>query len=637
MIARRLFIVLVVAGVTGGLLTLLWHVLAPGGWTLAKLAMLVGALGTVPWTGLCLANGLLGFLVLLSMRPTTQEVTAPTPTPRIYRVNRRVDKLLRHPPFAAWRRWCWGQKPWVTQELTHPTAAGRSMDAASHVDLQRFVYSCSSPDPPPMAVVVTVRSEDLAPVLARLLCLLDALPLACPGWTVAAFVLSDTSDLSAVAAEQRALAALAEADRTRICYRRRADNAGFKAGNIMEFLDHHATGFETMLVLDADSSMTAAAVLRLARAMQADPRLGIVQHLTVGEPAASPFARLFQFGMRAGMRTWAAGQDWWQGDAGPYWGHNALVRIAPFRAHARLKPLPDGRHILSHDQMEAALLRGAGWGVRVLADEDGSFEAFPPALPEHLRRELRWLAGNLQYVHLLRLKGLQPMGRWQLVQAILLFASAPFCLLFLLGAAAAAATDHASAFPVGAALALTLAWSGALYAPKLLGYLEVLISRAKRARYGGAARFLAGMLAETLFTLTYDAIGPLSKTIAIVRLGFGARPGWGVQNRSARGVGWGEAIRLCWPHTLLGIAVFAAFASAGGRAVLWALPFAGGLLVAVPFAVFTADWRVGRWLRRHGIAAVPEEIAQQVTDAAPDLQYTSPAIAGEVAEHLRRG
>src|SRR5271163_1605959 len=136
MIARRLFIVLVVAGVTGGLLTLLWHVLAPGGWTLAKLAMLVGALGTVPWTGLCLANGLLGFLVLLSMRPTTQEVTAPTPTPRIYRVNRRVDKLLRHPPFAAWRRWCWGQKPWVTQELTHPTAAGRSMDAASHVDLQ---------------------------------------------------------------------------------------------------------------------------------------------------------------------------------------------------------------------------------------------------------------------------------------------------------------------------------------------------------------------------------------------------------------------------------------------------------------------------------------------------------------------
>ncbi len=552
-----------------GLGVLLWRVLAPGGWTVAKLAMAVGFIGTAPWTGLCLANGLVGFLVLVSAR-------APTPA------------------------------------------------------------AAASAPPPPMAVAVTVRSEDLAPVLTRLLRLLDELALACPGWPVAAFVLSDTSDPAAVAAEARALAALSEANRGRIRYRRRTDNAGFKAGNVMEFLDHHADEFELMLVLDADSAMSAAAVLRLARAMQADPRLGIVQHLTVGEPAASAFPRLFQFGMRAGMRTWAAGQDWWQRDAGPYWGHNALVRIAPFRAHARLPLLPDGRHILSHDQVEAALVRGAGWGVRVLAEEDGSFEVFPPALPEHLRRELRWLAGNLQYVHLLRLKGLRPMERWQLLQAILLFAGAPFCVLFLLGAAVAAATDWVSAFPAGAALALTLAWAGALYAPKLLGYLEVLISRAKRARYGGAARFLAGVLAETVFTLTYDAIGPLSKTIAIVRLGLGARPGWGVQNRYARGVGWGEALRLCWPYTLVGIAVFAMFACAGARAVFWALPFAGGLLWAVPFAVITADRRVGGWLRRHGIAAVPEEVVRDVADASR-RPYTSPALRGRGRRAGRSG
>ena len=125
------------------------------------------------------------------------------------------------------------------------------------------------------------------------------------------------------------------------------------------------------------------------------------------------------------MRTWATGQAWWQGDEGPYWGHNAVVRIAPFRAHCRLPALPGGRHILSHDQVEAAVLRGAGWGVRVLPDEDGSWEANPPALPEFLRRELRWLAGNMQYRHLLRLPDLRAMGRWQLVQAILLFVGAP--------------------------------------------------------------------------------------------------------------------------------------------------------------------------------------------------------------------
>ena len=163
---------------------------------------------------------------------------------------------------------------------------------------------------------------------------------------------------------------------------------------------------------------------------------------------------------------------------------------------------------------------------------------------------------------------------------------------------------------------LTLAWSGALYAPKLLGYLEVLVSRAKRARYGGAARFLAGVLTETVFTLIYDAIAPMSKTVAIVRLMLGARPGWAAQNRPDRGVGWVEAVRLCWPHTLLGITVFAAFACAGWRAVLWALPFAGGLLIAVPFAMITADQRLGCWLRRYGIAAVPEEIARDVEGAA---------------------
>lgn len=548
MVARRRLVGLTMLGVTAGLVALLGQVLAPAGWTFPKLAMLIGLLGTAPWTGLCLANGLIGFAVLLS--------------------------------------------------ASKPVALGVASD------------------PPPMAVAMAVRNENLAPALTRLCHLLDALTSGCPDWTVAAFVLSDTTDPQALATEDRALAALCDADRARIRYRRRADNTGFKAGNIMDFLDRGAAGFDLMLVLDADLSMSAAAVLRLARMMQADFGLGIVQHLTVGEPATSPFGRLFQYGMRAGMRTWAAGQNWWQGDEGPYWGHNAMIRIAPFRAHARLPLLPGGVHILSHDQVEAALLRGAGWGVRVLADEDGSFEVFPPALPEHLGRELRWLAGNLQYRNLLRLNGLRPMGRWQLLQAILLFSGAPFQVLFLCGAAAAAVTDHISPFPARAALLLTLAWSGALYVPKLLGYLEVLVSRAKRARYGGAARFLAGVLTETVFTLIYDAITPMSKTVAIVRLMLGARPGWAAQNRLDRGVGWVEAVRLCWPHTLLGITVFAAFACAGWRAVLWALPFAGGLLIAVPFAMITADQRLGCWLRRYGIAAVPEEIARDVEGAA---------------------
>ncbi|MDR3535433.1 MAG: glucans biosynthesis glucosyltransferase MdoH [Acetobacteraceae bacterium] len=459
---------------------------------------------------------------------------------------------------------------------------------------------------PPTAIAVTVRNEDLGAVLPPLQRLLLALDEA--GVAFAPWVLSDTTDPAIAAAEERAVAAFPLAGRLR--YRRRTENAGFKAGNIMEFLDRHAGNAEFLLVLDADSQMTAPAVLRLVRTLQAEPHLAIVQHLTVGLPATAAFPRLFQFGMRAGMRSWARATAWWQGDEACYWGHNAALRIAPFRAHARLAPLPDGSTILSHDQIEAAQLAGAGWGVRLLADEDGSFEANPPALPEFLHRELRWLAGNFQYWPLLQRPGLRPMGRWQLIQAMLLFGSTPFYVVFLLGAALAAATDSVSPFPWRPALALTLGWVGVLYAPKWLAYAALLLSRMERARYGGTKRVLAGMAAETLFTLLLDPVTILAKTLATTRMAFGARAGWAPQNRGARGVRWVEALRLLWPQTLFGVAVFAAFGSAGWLAMLWAAPLAGGLLTAMPFCVLTAHPRFGAWLQQRGVAAVPEEVTR---------------------------
>jgi len=337
MAARRTLLVLIALLVAGLLLHLLLRVLLPGGWTGAKLLMLAAFLGTAPWTGLCAANGLLGFLIRLGCRD--------------------------------------------------PVATVFPMPAATTAPL------------PATAIVLTVRNEALPPVLRRMQHLLAELEAAGAADAFTLFVLSDSD--AAFAAQELAAAAAVRAghpDLGRIRYRRRPNNAGFKAGNIMEFLDRHAAGFELMLALDADSRMSADAVLRLVRAIQADPALAIVQHLTVGTPAASGFARLFQFGMRAGMRSWATGQAWWQGDAGPYWGHNAVVRIAPFRAHARLPTLPGGASILSHDQVEAALLRGAGWAVRVLPLEDGSAETNPTCLPDFLTRELRWLRPELWLV-----------------------------------------------------------------------------------------------------------------------------------------------------------------------------------------------------------------------------------------------
>ena len=216
------------------------------------------------------------------------------------------------------------------------------------------------PVPPPVtvhgplprtAIALTVRNEDLSRVLLPLRRLLNGLDTAGFGAAFALFVLSDTTDHTAAEAEATAIAWFQanDPDPGRIHYRRRRENLGFKAGNVMDFLEHHAEGNELMLILDADSEMTPAAVLRLVTAMRDDPSLGIIQHLTVGMPASSAFPRLFQFGMRAGMRTWATALSWWQDDACVYWGHNAVIRIAPFRNHCKLPLLPNGEPILSHD------------------------------------------------------------------------------------------------------------------------------------------------------------------------------------------------------------------------------------------------------------------------------------------------
>jgi membrane glycosyltransferase len=547
MACRRGVVVVLVLLSTLGLGGLLLQVLAPGGWTIAKLTMFAAFLGTAPWTGLSFANGLIGFTILMTRRD------------------------------AGWAG------------FRVPLDGGRGL--------------------PRTAIVLTVRNEDMRGVLPPLRRLLHELDLFEVGTAFTVFILSDTEGGPAAFAERRAVAAFRANDRdpARIRYRRRARNVGFKAGNIMDFLDHQGAEFELMLPLDADSEMSAAAVLRLVRAMQADPALAIAQHLTVGSPASAAFPRLFQFGMRAGMRVWATGQAWWQGDEGAYWGHNAAVRIAPFRAHCRLPTLPDGRHILSHDQLEAAMLCGAGWRVRVLLDEDGSWEVNPPALPEFLRRELRWLEGNLQYRHLLRLPGLRPMGRWQLLQAILLFAGAPLYLLFLLAAAVAAGTDATSPFPIAPAVGLTVAWLGAVHAPKLLGYAEVALSPAMREQYGGLARFAVGAAAEVVFALLLDAVSAVAKTGAMLRLARESRPNWLPQNRNDRGVSWGEAVRLYWPQTLLGALALSGFVPAGWIATLWASGLAAGLLLAIPLGVLTADPRTGRWLRERQIAAIPEE------------------------------
>jgi membrane glycosyltransferase len=312
--------------------------------------------------------------------------------------------------------------------------------------------------------------------------------------------------------------------------------------------------------------------------------------------------------MRAGMRSWAMGQDWWQGDEGPYWGHNAIIRIAPFREHARLEPLPDGSRILSHDMVESVRLQAAGWKVRCLPLEEGSLESNPPALPEYLVRDQRWGAGNMQYWQLLKLPCLTPMGQWQLWQAILLFLACPLWVLTLVLATLNAAAG--ATVPPGALAALLLSTWIAYYSPKLLGYAQVLIQRDVAARYGGRLAFAKGALAELIFMQLFEPVSTLNKALFLAALPFGLRISWAPQNRAERGIAWRDAWQLLWPHTLAGVVLTAMLAATSLTALLAGIAFTAGLMLAAPLCVVTASPRFSEWLRRRGICATPEELAQ---------------------------
>ncbi len=340
------------------------------------------------------------------------------------------------------------------------------------------------------------------------------------------------------------------------------------------------------------------AVLRLVRVMQADPRLGIVQALVVGMPATSAFARIFQFGMRFGMRSYTLGSAWWQGDCGPYWGHNAALRLKPFIEACELPLLPDGTHILSHDQIEAALMRRAGYEVRVLPEEDLGWEENPPTLIEFLRRDLRWCQGNMQYWRFLVMQGLKPVSRCQLAIAILMFVGSPaWVALLVLGTFLAARRP-------GCVVDTNYGWLllGVIlfmwFAPKIATVIDVLLRPTLRKAYGGTARMIGSVIVEVVFFVLLSPIQWVSHTLHLMWLAFGGGTGWGAQARDDHTVPFGHALRWLWPHTLLGAVSIGTLLLKNAAAIPVMLLIAGGPLLAIPFAALTAQRAAGDLLIR---------------------------------------
>ncbi len=469
------------------------------------------------------------------------------------------------------------------------------------------------------AILMCVRNEIPNQVTRNLGPLLDGLVAAHVAHRFHVYLLSDTNDPEIIAAEDACFSPFAAKwrDTVLVTYRRRAVNTGFKAGNIRDFCDRWGNDHEFAVTLDADSFMPAEAVLRLVRIMQANPTLGILQTLAIGLPSVSAFARLFQFGMRLGMRSYTLGAAWWQGDCGPYWGHNAILRLKPFVKHCRMPLLPHGGplggHLLSHDQVEAALMRRAGYEVRVVPEEGMSWEENPPTLMEFIRRDLRWCQGNMQYWRLLSLPRLKAVSRFQLVFAILMYLGSPaWMALVAIGTLAIAVADAPSASAaqvrpgVGAALFAIMLLM--IFAPKVASSVDVLMRFSARRSYGGAAQFVLNVAGETLFSLLLSPVMALTHTGFLFRLFLLRRGGaWNSHMRESHAVPWRLAWTRLWPHTLAGFTVIGVVAATTPSDIGYALMGAGGLALSVPLAVATAAPLVGTLLARIGVGRIPEE------------------------------
>jgi membrane glycosyltransferase len=376
-----------------------------------------------------------------------------------------------------------------------------------------------------------------------------------------------------------------------------------------------------MLPLDADSVMSGPTIVRMARMMQAHPRLGILQSLVVAMPTESAFARIFQFGMRAAMRSYTTGQAWWTADCGPFWGHSALVRIKPFVEHCTLPDLPGrpplGGPVLSHDQVEAALMCRAGYEVRVLPEEVGSWEENPPTVREHVRRDQRWCEGNLQYVRLIGMPGLRAASRFHLFWAILMFAGIPARTLILALLPLAAWQARAIAdFPTGLAAWLLVALLVMGHMPRIAGFVDIVLTPGRVAAYGGWRRLAPGIAIELAFDWILGAITSLRTTIHMVGLVFGRSVGWRSQSRDAHAQSLRDAAADFWPHLAFGCAVVLPLLAIAPAVALWTLPLTAGYFLAIPFAVATADPALARRLSERGICAFPEDFVPPAEIAA---------------------
>jgi len=495
------------------------------------------------------------------------------------------------------------------------------------------------------AIVMPICNEDVARVFAGLRATYESLAQTYSLDRFDIFILSDSYKADICVAEQKAWLDLCRTVNGfgRIFYRLRRRRVKRKSGNIDDFCRRWGANYKYMVVLDADSVMSGACLKQLVRLMEASPDAGIIQSAPQASGMDSLYARLQQFASRVYGPLFTAGMHYWQLGESHYWGHNAIIRLEPFMRHCVLAPLP-GRGsfagaILSHDFVEAALMRRAGWGVWIAYDLPGSFEELPPNLLDELQRDQRWCHGNLMNFRLFLINGFHPVHRAVFLTGVMSYLSAPLWFLFLILSTALLGVhtltepqyfvEPNQLFPIWPqwhpekAVALFSTTFVLLFLPKLLGVMLTWAQGTKATRlYGGRKRMGVSLVLEVLFSMLLAPVRMLFHTRFVLSAFLGLSAKWVSPARDNNETTWGDAIRRHGGQTLLGIGWTALVAWLDPIFLLWMAPILLALFLIIPLSVYSSRVGLGRRSYLMRLFRIPEE-TQPPTELAATRRYAA--------------
>lgn len=457
-----------------------------------------------------------------------------------------------------------------------------------------------------IAMLLPTYNEDAPVVFARLQATRQSVDETGHGAQFDWFVLSDTTDPSVWIDEERCYAELA-ATQDRLYYRHRPHNTARKSGNIADWVERFGSAYDFMVILDADSVMTGDVLVRIAAAMETHSDVGLIQTLPVVVQARTLFARVQQFAGSIYGPMIATGTAWWHGSESNYWGHNAIIRVSAFAGSAGLPTLPGrkpfGGEILSHDFVEAALMRRAGWHIHLAPTLRGSYEECPPSLLDFAARDRRWCQGNLQHGKILTARGLHWVSRLHFLTGIGAYLTAPMWLAFLVAGILISLQAQFvrpeyfpkdfSLFPIWPAQdPVRAAWvfagtMGLLILPKLLALLLVLMRSHTRRQFGGGLRAFGGVLLETLISALTAPVMMVFQSTAVIEILLGRDAGWQVQHRGDGAIPFREVVQRYALPTALGATMAIGAWLVSWPLLLWMTPVIVGLLLAIPVALLT--------------------------------------------------